>query len=425
MTMAANPVRLLTLSTVVASVAVRILSPHLLPHGPAVDVPADYCPEGSSFDPSNVSLRLSSGGLTKIYERFDDDEGGEGRRPRPLLVGPETIVFDGDGTMFLMNEDAKLVSLADFRPREEGGDESILTARATEVADLGPGRPLGGKFDNEGRCLYYADAVLGLARVCDLQSSSGANPELLASRVKLDDGSWSPINLADDVDIGPKTGHVYFSDASYIPVDRDFMGRWDITYASKLEGLSGKRTGRLLRYKPETGEVDVLATDAVFANGVAVDADEASVLYVSSFDATVMKYHLSGPQEGKAERLLDRFPGYLDGVDCSSRKGLCYVAVVSTIPPIVRVLFSLPPWIHRPLRSLMMGLPRAWLPPPEPYGGAAEVYPGGGDGPARVRRVFQDPDGRDVGMITGVTERGGKLYLGSLHNDFVGVVSLD
>ncbi len=36
----------------------------------------------------------------------------------------------------------------------------------------------------------------------------------------------------------------------------------------------------LLRYKPETGEVDVLATRAALAISVAVvDADETSVLY--------------------------------------------------------------------------------------------------------------------------------------------------
>ena len=50
---------------------------------------------------------------------------------------------------------------------------------------------------------------------------------------------------------------------------------------------------RLLRYKPETGEVDVLATRAALANGVAVvDADETSVLYTSTFESTVMRYPL-------------------------------------------------------------------------------------------------------------------------------------
>ena len=49
----------------------------------------------------------------------------------------------------------------------------------------------------------------------------------------------------------------------------------------------------MLRYKPETGEVDVLATRAALANGVAVvDADETSVLYTSTFESAVMRHHL-------------------------------------------------------------------------------------------------------------------------------------
>ena len=49
----------------------------------------------------------------------------------------------------------------------------------------------------------------------------------------------------------------------------------------------------MLRYKPETGEVDVLATGAAFSNGVAVvGADETSVLYTSTFEAAVMRHRL-------------------------------------------------------------------------------------------------------------------------------------
>ncbi len=41
-------------------------------------------------------------------------------------------------------------------------DSHVVTARVTEVADLGVSRPLGGKF-NGGGCLYFADGILGLA----------------------------------------------------------------------------------------------------------------------------------------------------------------------------------------------------------------------------------------------------------------------
>jgi len=414
-----NQVRGLALASCIipAAIAIQLLLPRLLPHGPAVNIPPHHRPVARLVDPNNASLRFSGGKLTKIYERFEN-EGSD-----PLLVAPETILFDAKGVMYIMNENAKLISLTDFQPKEGGdGDESILTAKATEVADLGMGLPLGGKFDKDGKCLYYADVLLGLARICNLSSNKPKNNvELIASRVKLEDGSWSPIKFADDVDIGPKTGHVYFSDASDISTDKDVTGKWDLMNGSKLDGIRGKRTGRLLRYRPETGEVDVLATNASFANGVAVDEDETYVLYTSTFDVVVMKYHLSGEKEGRSERLLDGFTGMLDGVDCSFQRGLCYVAIPSTISPVARMMFAAPSWV----RSLLMMMPRNWTPDTEPYGAVAEINPGDENMPARILRIMQDPDGRDVRMVTGVTEHGGKLYLGSLHHNCVGVVSLD
>jgi sugar lactone lactonase YvrE len=80
-------------------------------------------------------------------------------------------------------------------------------------------------------------------------------------------------------------------------------------YGSKVEGIRMNLSGRLLRYKPETGEVDILITDMAFANGVAVDNDEKYVLCVSTFDRAVFKYHLNGENAGQVERLLDQFPG--------------------------------------------------------------------------------------------------------------------
>lgn len=403
------------------AIAVQLLRPYLLPHGPAVAIPPEHRLATSVVDPNNASLRFSGGKLTRIVERVED-----GRQP--LLVKPETVVFNNKGVMYIMNQNAKLVSLTDFERDDRSDNKSIMTAKATEVADLGLGVPLGGKFDRKG-CLYFADVILGLARICNLpangkpSSSSKPNVELVASRVKLDDGSWSPIIYADDVDVGPKTGHVYFSDASDVKTDRDHNTNallWDQLYASKLEGIRGKRTGRILRYKPESGEVDILvASGAAFANGVAVDKDESYVLYISTFEGALMKYHLNSKREGP-ERLLGD-TGILDGVDCSFQRGLCYIAVVSTVSPFVATLFSMPSWI----RSLVLMVPRNWIPAPQLYGGAAEIHPGDGNTPARIIRLFQDPDGRDVRMVAGVTEHKGNLYIGSLHSNFVSVVSLD
>ena len=98
-----------------------------------------------------------------------------------------------------------------------------MTARATELVGPGIGCPLGEKFDGGG-CLYFANTILRLVRVWNLPKgeiptkthSTSLRPvvELIVSRVKLDDGSWLPICYADDMDVGPRTGQVYFTDAS-------------------------------------------------------------------------------------------------------------------------------------------------------------------------------------------------------------------
>ena len=118
------------------------------------------------------------------------------------MKGPETIVFGNDGTMYIMTEEGFLVSITDL---QEGDDGITVTAKTTEIADLGMGRPLGGKFSKDNT-LYMADAHFGLTRLKN-PGDKGAKVELVASRV-LDQGEWTQILYANDVAIGPKTGMV-------------------------------------------------------------------------------------------------------------------------------------------------------------------------------------------------------------------------
>ena len=66
-------------------------------------------------------------------------------------------------------------------------------------------------------------------------------------------------------------------------------------------------------------------------------------------------------------------------------------------------------------------LPKEWLPKTEKYGGITIVDPES----SRYVGLIQDPDGQDIGHITGVTIHENKLYLGSLENDFIGVYDLN
>ena len=118
--------------------------------------------------------------------------------------------------------------MTDFERDEKDTKSNVITARATEVAYLGGGRPLGGKLvsnsDGITQTLYAADAIYGLIRVRNIPRVGASEEErkqmkeqiveIVVKRVKMEDGSFSEIRYADDVDIGPQTGHVYFTDGA-------------------------------------------------------------------------------------------------------------------------------------------------------------------------------------------------------------------
>jgi hypothetical protein len=72
------------------------------------------------------------------------------------------------------------------------------------------------------------------------------------------------------------------------------------------------------------------------------------------------------------------------------------------------------------LRKVVVRLPSFLQPAPERYGFVVGLSPEG-----RVTRNLQDPSGEHYAMVSSALERGGALYLGSLHEDSVGRVRLD
>lgn len=260
----------------------KFFKAQLLPHGAAKPIPPGSKLVYASVDNSNDSLQAKHGKLQKIFERIE--EGKE-----PLMKGLETIVFgkDKDTTMYILTEEANLVSLTNFVESEDGLE---MTAKTTLVKDLGMGRPLGGKFTEDGETLYVADAILGLIRIRNPQDPK-SKVELITSQV-LDNGRMSQIQFADDVTIGPRTGKVYFTDASDIAPDRVKASTWDVLYASKVDVMRGKQTGRLLQYDPSTDEVSVLARGIWFANGISCDQDETFLVVAETFGVRLLKYDL-------------------------------------------------------------------------------------------------------------------------------------
>uniref|UniRef100_A0A7S2VXW8 Strictosidine synthase conserved region domain-containing protein n=1 Tax=Eucampia antarctica TaxID=49252 RepID=A0A7S2VXW8_9STRA len=403
---------------IVSAWYLKMSLPDLLPYGPAKYVPQDKRPQFSSIDPTNDSLCSKHGHLSKIVPKHKNQ----------TFQGAETIMFDQDGEMYVMTKNADLIHVTNLIPdnnRKRNSNNNVWLADVNVVAKLGLGKSLGGKIHSDSqkekkKTLYFADSVMGLARL-NLKDDR-PKVELVATYLKDD----TPLHFVDDIDIGTKTGHVYFSSATDIPNYARDMKQWQTTmYNSKIDFLRGKRTGKLLRYNPDTDEVDVLLDKIWFANGVAVDKDENFVLVVETMAARVLKYHLTGPKKGTSEVLLHNMTGYPDGVGCSITSGLCYVALYGSGSVVMEILYTLPSIVETFVRTLFMMMPLWILPSAKAYSGILEFDPyKGGDNNSEVR-LFQDPTGKDIHSITGVTEHSGKLYLGSIVNEFIGVYDLD
>lgn len=190
--------------------------------------------------------------------------------------------------------------------------------------------------------------------------------------------------------------------------------------------MRGSRTGRLLQYDPKSDEVQVLATGFHFANGISVDKDEKWVIFGETFTLRIQKYDIA---IGTVHAVVDGgLPGYPDGLDCawngvtSMDSTLCYAVMPSSIIPIMKLAKAIPHPFDMVFRSLLLGLPKSIAPPVKPYGGIAVFDPLDSSGSVEF---IQDPKGKDIGMLTGVTVHDNKLYLGSLKNDFIAVYDLD
>lgn len=288
------------------------------------------------------------------------------------ISGPEAVAVDAEGRVFAGTGDGWIVKVR--------GDQ---VERWVETG----GRPLGMAFDGAGR-LIVADAWKGLLAV-----TPDGEVETLATEA---DGV--PFRFTDDLDIA-SDGTIYFSDAS---------SRFPQPHY-RLDIMAARPHGRLLKYEPESGAVSVLVPELHFANGVALDADERSVLVNETGRYRVMRYWLEGERAGTLEVFIDNLPGFPDNIS-RDRQGRFWLAL-----PTLRVdsldLAHPYPW----LKEQMAKLPASLQPQPVQYGLVAVLSPEG-----KVLASLHDTDGSHLQEITSVEPVGDTLYLGSLHNDRIG-----
>ena len=289
------------------------------------------------------------------------------------VKGPEDVAFDQTARLYTGTADGKIVRVG------------LLNEAVEDFATTG-GRPLGLRFGPQGR-LIVCDGRKGLLAV---------DPEGRVSTLATEAGG-RPFRFTNNLDVAAD-GTLYFTESS------DTRGPDEYLY----DLLEARPRGRLLRLAPAAGKVDVLMEGLLFANGVALSADEGFVVVAETYRYRLMRYWLKGPRAGTADVFADNLPGFPDNVSRDSR-GTFWVAFFTVRNDLVDALQP-----HPLAKRLLARLPSFLWPRPARYGFVANL-----DDRGSCLRSFHDPTGERVWQITTAREHDGVLYLGTLDNSWL------
>lgn len=298
--------------------------------------------------------------------------------PLAGIVGPEDIAIRADGSLLVGVEDGRILSVTWAAP-----------PRIELFAHTG-GRPLG--LWLEGDRLWVADGTKGLLVV----EKDGR----VASVVESVDGH--PLRFTNSVVVA-SDGMVYFTDSSAKYGPKEYL----------YELFEARPTGRLLRYDPRARATRTLLSSLFFANGVALSRKEDFLLVNETYAYRVVRYWLKGPRAGSAEVILENLPGFPDGL--SRGREHFWLALFT-------VRNSFMDWLHGfPfLKNQLAKLPPLFWPKPAPHGYFLRF-----DEAGRPIASYQDPGGERVREVTIARERGGFVYFGTLHGEWVGRLPFD
>ncbi|MGB3724641.1 MAG: SMP-30/gluconolactonase/LRE family protein [Glaciecola sp.] len=293
------------------------------------------------------------------------------------LPEPEDIAFDANGMMYTGLNDGRIVKID-----PANNDDVMLVANTL-------GRPLGLRIHPNGD-IIVADAVRGLLSV-----TPQGNVSVLVSEYE-----GRTLKLVDHLDIA-SNGDIYFSDAS-----RRY-GLDNYLY----DFIEATATGDVYRYSAATQEVELLVSDLFFSNGVALNSTEEFLLIAETGRSRILQYFLSGEHLGQTKVFIDSLPAMPDNIYFDN-DGVFWVGLIAMRDRKVEGLAAFPK-----VRKLLGSLPSSLLLPKEGYGFVIGLNEQG-----QIVHNYQGKNG--LHHITSAIPYKGKLYLGSLQNNAIGVVPL-
>jgi len=282
---------------------------------------------------------------------------------------PEDVVVDADGQLWTGVDDGRIVRIP-----PDGSDPVVVATT--------DGRPLGLHVARDGRIL-----------VC---TSPGG---LLA----LDPGNGMLETLVAEVDGRPlkfcsnvtelTDGTIYFTESTSAFTYEHFKGA----------AFEARPRGSLFRRDPD-GTVLTAAPGLYFANGVTPTADGSALVFAETLGRALSKYWLSGPRAGTVTPLRANLPGLPDNLSTGA-DGRIWCALVSPVNKAADRLAISPPL----LRKLLWKLPDRLQPQIKPEVWAVAFDPDSGDVVAGLRTEHPS-----FGMVTGLVEAGGRLWMGCI-----------
>lgn len=324
------------------------------------------------------------------------------------VAEPEDVVVDESGVAYASCADGWIRSIA------PDGTVRRVVYPAKEMIwfgnDIKPGygRPLGLALarsatpDNDV-LLYTAVADVGIVSIGRDHSAR------LVRRCYENSGTC----FVDGIDQA-RDGTVYYTATSTVVGIRD---------DHRVDIASGVGTGKLFAVPPmQRGQEGIgagfagshfepLLTGLFFANGVAVDPDQQSVLIAETARYRISRHWVAGARRGQTDVLVANLPGMPDNLHISPR-GTLWIGFVT--PRIGYVDRYLHPSVA--LKYVFALLPSFMLPRPRRVGLVGEVERSG-----RLLRLLADGRGDRLANTTAAFEAGGKLYVGRLYNDAAGV----
>jgi len=292
-------------------------------------------------------------------------------------LGPEDVSCAVDGSWVTGLEDGRVIEL----------DASGVVKTLGNTG----GRPVGLQAMTDGSVIV-ADAMRGLLRL-----NPDGSIDVLANTFE-----GQPILFADDLDISAD-GVVWFSDASQRFGIHDFM----------LDLLEASRTGRLLSYDLNSGDLTSHMEGLFFANGVALGPDERFVLVNETVTGRVHRLWLKGDRRGERDIFIDGLPAMVDNISFNGSDTFWVASpnprealdALADKPLLRRIVGGLPAWVSQGMET--------------PFS-MVSAFDLNGELIASLR----DPNAR-LNQVTSVNECDGKLILGSLVSSGIGVLELD